>query len=138
MAAALDRVRAGEEDPACPACGGILKSATISFGENLVAEDLERAHLAAARADLFLAVGTSLTVYPVAGLPEVAVANGARLVVLNAQETPLDPVATAVVRDPLGEVLPTLVDRLARPAPAGRTEDGTGAQGGVGNIRPSR
>lgn len=112
MDTALDRVRAGEDDPDCPHCGGILKSATISFGENLVVEDLERAHLAAADADLFLAVGTSLTVYPVAGLPEVALGRGARLVILNAQETPFDPVAAAVRREPLGEVLPTLVELL--------------------------
>lgn len=112
MDEALDRVRAGEEDPACLHCGGILKSATISFGENLVVADLERAHLAAAGADLFLAVGTSLTVYPVAGLPEVALGNGARLVILNAQETPFDAVAAAIVRDPLGDVLPALVERL--------------------------
>jgi len=112
MDEALTRVRAGEEDPDCPRCQGILKSATISFGENLVPEDLQRAHLAAAGSDLFLAVGTSLTVYPVAGLPEVAVANGARLVILNAQETPFDPVAAAVGRAPLGEVLPALVEAL--------------------------
>ena len=64
MAETLDRVRAGEDDPACEHCGGILKSATISFGENLVAEDLERAQLEAARGDVFLALGTSLGVYP--------------------------------------------------------------------------
>ena len=111
MGEALDRVLAGEDDPACPRCEGILKSATISFGENLVVEDLERAQRAAAGADLFLALGTSLTVYPVAGLPELAVGNGARLVIANAQETPFDPVAAAVVRDPLGEFLPAVVER---------------------------
>jgi NAD-dependent deacetylase len=109
MADALDRVRNGEDDPACRDCGGILKSATISFGENLVAEDLHRAQLAAARADVFLAVGTSLGVYPAAALPEIALRNGARLVVMNAQETPFDVVADAVVRDQLGAVLPKLV-----------------------------
>ena len=72
MAETLERVRAGEADPACEECGGILKSATISFGENLVAEDLERAQLEASRADLFLALGTSLGVYPAAALPEIA------------------------------------------------------------------
>ena len=87
----LDRVRAGEEDPACLGCGGILKSATISFGENLVPEDLDRSQLASARADVFLAIGTSLGVYPAAGLPEIALRNGARLVILNAEETPVRP-----------------------------------------------
>jgi NAD-dependent deacetylase len=108
----LDRVRAGEADPACLECGGILKSATISFGENLVVADLERAQVAAAACDLFLAVGTSLGVYPAARLPEIAVRAGARLVVMNAEETPFDDVADVVVRDPLGTVLPDLVGRL--------------------------
>ena len=109
MEHALERVRAGEEDPECPECGGILKSATISFGENLVAADLERAQRAAAACDVFLAVGTSLGVYPAAALPEIALAQGARLIVLNAQETPFDDLASAVSRDQLGDVLPALV-----------------------------
>lgn len=114
MNTALDRVRAGEEDPDCPQCGGILKSATISFGENLIAADLARAQQAASRSDLFLALGTSLSVYPAAALPEYALANGARLVVLNAQPTPFDG-AAVVVRDRIGDVLPALV----RAVPAG-------------------
>jgi NAD-dependent deacetylase len=118
----LDRVRHGEDDPACGECGGILKSATISFGEDLVADDLVRAQVASGRADVFLAVGTSLVVYPAAGLPEIALRNGARLVVMNAEDTPYDTVAHAVVRDPLGAVLPPLVARV----------------GSVGNIRPAR
>jgi NAD-dependent deacetylase len=105
----LERVQAGEDDPACLHCGGILKSATISFGENLVPADLTRAQEAAAAADVFVAVGTSLTVFPAAGLPDIALGGGARLVVLNAQETPFDAAAATVVRDPLGEVLPALV-----------------------------
>lgn len=110
MERALARVRAGEEDPPCRSCGGILKSATISFGQNLVAADLERAHRAARSCDLFLAVGTSLTVYPVAHLPEEALAAGARLVVVNAQPTPYDGVASAVFAERIGEILPRLVD----------------------------
>ncbi len=105
----LERVRAGEEDPRCTGCGGILKSATISFGENLVPEDLQRSQVAAARADVFLALGTSLAVYPAAGLPEIALRSGARLIVMNAEETPFDAVADAVVREKLGEVLPAIV-----------------------------
>ncbi len=105
----LERVRAGEEDPPCRRCGGILKSATISFGQNLVREDYERAERAAASCELFLAIGTSLTVYPVAYLPEVALRNGARLVILNAQETPYDGLAHAVLREPIGQVLPRIV-----------------------------
>jgi NAD-dependent deacetylase len=112
MQVALDRVRAGEDDPHCPACSGILKSATISFGENLVPTDLARAHAAASQADLFLAVGTSLAVYPAAGLPEYALANGARLVVMNAEPTPFDDAAAIVVRERLGTVLPAIVEAL--------------------------
>lgn len=112
MEHALERVRAGEDDPHCQSCGGILKSATISFGENLVAEDLARAQRASAGADVFLALGTSLTVYPAAALPEFALANGARLVIVNAQPTPFDGLAAAVSRDQLGSVLPDLVARI--------------------------
>jgi len=110
MEETLDRVRAGEDDPACTECGGILKSATISFGENLVAQDLDRAQREAARADVFLALGTSLVVYPAAALPEVALRTGARLVIFNAEETPFDPYADATSRGQLGEVLPALAD----------------------------
>jgi NAD-dependent deacetylase len=109
MEEVLVRVRAGETDPPCADCGGILKSATISFGENLVAEDLERAQAAAQASDLFLAIGSSLTVTPAAWLPDIALQSGARLVVMNAQETPFDTAADAVVRDRLGDVLPELV-----------------------------
>ncbi len=108
MQVALDRVRAGEADPACPACSGILKSATISFGENLVAGDLARAQEAALRSDVFVALGTSLGVYPAAALPELAMGRGARLIVANAEPTPFDAFADAVLSDPLGVVLPAL------------------------------
>jgi NAD-dependent deacetylase len=119
----LDRVRAGEADPSCTDCGGILKSATISFGEALVVDDLERAQLAAARSDLFLAIGTSLGVYPAAALPEIALVNGAKLVVMNAEPTPFDGVAAAVVREPLGQALPAVVERL-RASVLGNTRPG--------------
>ncbi|HEX5578523.1 MAG TPA: Sir2 family NAD-dependent protein deacetylase [Candidatus Limnocylindria bacterium] len=112
MADALERVRAGEEDPACRDCGGILKSATISFGQSLVAEDLERAERESAASDLFLAIGTSLTVYPVAWLPERALRNGARLVIVNAQPTPLDDRADAVLHGQIGEILPRLAEQV--------------------------
>jgi len=113
MADALDRVRSGEDDPACLQCGGILKSATISFGQSLVADDLERAEQESAASDLFLAIGTSLTVYPVAWLPERALRNGARLVIVNAEPTPLDNRAHAVLRGQIGEILPNLVEQVA-------------------------
>ena len=112
MERALERVRAGEPDPPCRSCGGILKSATISFGQNLVRSDLERAYSAAASSDLFIAAGTSLTVFPVAQLPQVALQAGAEVAVLNAEPTPFDAHAAWVIPKPLGESLPLLVSAL--------------------------
>jgi NAD-dependent deacetylase len=105
MRETLERVRAGDPDPACLACGGILKSATVSFGQNLDAALLRRAEDAAAAARCFLAVGTSLTVYPVARLPELTLEGGGRLVILNDAATPLDDRAHLVLRGDAGELL---------------------------------
>lgn len=110
MADALDRVRAGEEDPPCPACGGIIKSATISFGQSLVPGDIERAEEAALAADVLLAVGSSLQVYPVAGVVPLARNHGARLVIVNNEPTPFDGIADAVFHRPIAEVLPALLE----------------------------
>jgi NAD-dependent deacetylase len=110
MQATLDRVRAGEEDPACKSCGGILKSATISFGQSLVPEVIDRALRAAEAADLLLAIGTSLNVYPVANAVPLAKSAGARVVIVNAQPTPMDGMADAVLRGNIGEILPSLVE----------------------------
>ncbi len=111
MAETLDRVEAGEPDPPCPACGGILKSATISFGQALDPVVLRRAYEAAGSCDLFLAVGSSLTVQPAAGTCGAAMEAGARLVIVNAQPTPYDRDADAVLNAPIAEVLPELVSR---------------------------
>jgi NAD-dependent deacetylase len=108
MGPVLDRVRAGEDDPPCTRCGGILKSATISFGQALVPEIIERAMQAAEEADLLLAIGTSLQVYPIASVVPAAKSAGARVVILNAEPTPFDDIASAVLRAPIGEVLPVL------------------------------
>jgi NAD-dependent deacetylase len=113
MVAALERVAAGETDPACLRCGGILKSATISFGQSLVPAVLARARRAAQDCDVFLAVGTSLTVQPVAGLARLALSGGARLVIINAEPTPYDDLADAVIRDQIGTTLPALVHAVA-------------------------
>lgn len=109
METVLERVRAGEPDPDCPACGGIMKSATISFGQALVAEDLSRAQLAADEADLLLAIGSSLTVNPIASIVPRAKRRGAALVIVNGEETPFDAIADAVVRGSISEVLPRLI-----------------------------
>jgi NAD-dependent deacetylase len=111
MRSALQRVEAGEPDPACGVCGGILKSATVYFGELLDERVLEASTAAAADCDVFLAVGTSLQVWPAAGLADLAVRSGARLVVVNGEPTPYDEVADLVVRERIGTALPRLVAR---------------------------
>jgi len=108
MERALERVRAGEEDPPCRSCGGILKSATISFGQNLVHEDLVRSQEEAASCDLMLAIGSSLSVHPIAGVVPVAKRAGARVVILNAEPTAMDDIADLVIRGAIGELLPRL------------------------------
>lgn len=113
MQAALERVRAGEEDPPCKSCGGILKSATISFGQALIPEVIERAMRAAEEADLLLAIGTSLMVYPVANAVPLAKAAGARVIIVNAEPTPFDHTANAVLREPIGTILPRIVNASA-------------------------
>jgi NAD-dependent deacetylase len=109
MRTALQRVAAGEDDPPCRSCGGILKSATVSFGQPLDPEVVRAGKQAALQCDLFLAAGTSLTVHPAAGLAELAVRAGADLVICNAEPTPYDGLASAVLRGRLDEVLPALV-----------------------------
>ena len=108
MQEVLARVRAGEVDPACLACGGILKSDTISFGQALVPAVIDRAMTVAAEADLLLAVGSTLQVYPAAGVVPVASDAGARVVIVNDQPIPLDSLADALLRGPIGEVLPAI------------------------------
>ncbi len=113
MDSAMDRVDAGDADPACLVCGGILKSATISFGQLLDPEVIGAAAEAAADCDVFLAVGTSLTVHPAAGLTGLAAGAGARIVVVNGEPTPYDDVADLVVREPIGTALPRLLVGLS-------------------------
>jgi NAD-dependent deacetylase len=112
MEVALERVRAGEEDPACLLCGGILKSATISFGQNLVVDDLRRADAAARACDLLLAVGSTLSVYPVADVVPIAVASGADVVIVNAEPTAMDDLADVVIQGSISEMLPALVEGI--------------------------
>ncbi len=109
MEKALARVRAGEADPPCRDCGGIQKSDTISFGQALVPEVIARAMEAASEADLLLAVGTTLQVYPVAGAVDLARDAGAKVVIVNAEPTAYDDVADAVYRDSISKVLPALI-----------------------------
>ncbi|QLY31496.1 SIR2 family NAD-dependent protein deacylase [Nocardia huaxiensis] len=112
MRAALDRVAAGEPDPACPACGGILKAATIMFGQQMDAASIRAAVEIAESSEIFMAVGSSLQVEPAASMCAVAVDAGAHLVIVNAEPTPYDEYADEIVRDPIGEALPRLVDEM--------------------------
>jgi len=110
MERALARVEAGEDDPPCRSCGGILKSATISFGQNLVERDLLMAEVGARSCDLLLAVGSTLSVYPAAAVVPTARSNGAKVVIVNGQPTDMDDLADVVVRGSISEVLPTIVE----------------------------
>ena len=105
----LERVRSGEADPGCLDCGGLLKSATVSFGQALFPGDMERAEEAARACDLLLAVGSTLGVYPVAAMVPVAVRHGAALVVINGSPTEMDHLADVVVRGSISEVLPRII-----------------------------
>lgn len=109
MERALARVRAGEEDPPCRTCGGILKSATISFGQQLVHNDLARAERAAQECDLLLAVGSTLQVFPIAEVVPVAKRSGAKIVIVNRDPTAMDHLADVVVNGLIGDVLPAVL-----------------------------
>ncbi|MEU6232708.1 NAD-dependent deacylase [Kitasatospora sp. NPDC047058] len=112
MEEALERVAAGEPDPSCRACGGVLKPRTVMFGQALDPVVLQQADVVARNCDLFIAVGTSLQVYPVAALPQIALESGARLIVVNGEPTPFDEAAAEVIREPISTALPALVQRL--------------------------
>ena len=112
MADALARVRSGEDDPRCARCGGILKSATVMFGQALEPTVYRRAAIAAATCDLLLAIGSTLTVEPAASLCAIAARTGAVLVIVNRDRTPYDGAATAVIREPIGTVVPQLAEQL--------------------------
>ncbi|MFF5248495.1 NAD-dependent deacetylase [Streptosporangium sp. NPDC000095] len=109
---AIDRIDAGESDPACHECGGIVKTATVMFGQSLDPVVLTRAVEAAEECEVFLAVGSSLRVQPAASLVEVAVRASARLVVVNAEPTPYDHLADEVIHDPIGVAVPRLCSSL--------------------------
>ena len=109
MPETLDRIRSGEADPPCLVCGGILKSATISFGQGLVAADLDRSFAAAESCDLLIAVGTNLSVYPIANVVPLAIRAGAPVMIVNGTPTDMDDVATIVVRGSISELLPEIV-----------------------------
>ena len=109
-----ERVLAGDLEPACPGCGGILKPTTVSFGQPMPREPLQRAETEVRQCDLVLVIGSSLVVNPAAGIPRLGLMTGANVVIVNATPTPLDDLATLVVRGRAGEVLPAAVALAAR------------------------
>ncbi|MEU0440337.1 Sir2 family NAD-dependent protein deacetylase [Streptomyces sp. NPDC006186] len=113
MDEALARLDAGDPDPACLKCGGVLKPATVMFGERLDPEVLGRAAAITKACDVLIAVGTSLQVQPAAGLAGVAADHGARLIIVNAEPTPYDDIADEVIREPIRTALPDLLRGIA-------------------------
>jgi NAD-dependent deacetylase len=109
---ALDRVREGDEDPHCELCGGLLKTATISFGQAMVAADMERAIEEARLCDVCLAVGSTLSVWPAASVPVEAIRHGGRLVIVNQGSTDLDGMAALILSGQAGAVMTELVAAL--------------------------
>ena len=106
------RLESGEEIPLCDRCGGALKSATVSFGQMLPQDVLSDAINLCKGTNLVLAIGSSLVVEPAASLPVQAKRDGARLVILNGTETPLDGIADVVLREPIGQSLAQVVQLL--------------------------
>ena len=109
MDQALERVRAGDLDPSCLECGGILKSDTISFGQALVPEVIDRAMRVSEECDVMLAVGSTLSVFPAANCVPRAKAAGAQVIIVNGDETAMDRYADWLLVGQIGEILPTLV-----------------------------
>lgn len=109
MDEAVARVKSGDLAPECDLCGGLLKPATISFGQSMPALAMKLAVEACQDCEVFLSVGSSLVVYPAASLPELAKQSGAALVIVNRTPTPLDGIADLVVKEEIGKALPKLV-----------------------------
>jgi NAD-dependent deacetylase len=105
------RLEAERAAPVCDSCGGVVKAATISFGQPMPEEPMRRAQELALRCDLFLVIGSSLVVYPAAALPVLAKESGATLVIVNREPTPLDDIADLVIRAEIGAVLAPFVVR---------------------------
>lgn len=109
MDEALERIAAGEATPECEECGGLLKPATVSFGQPMPALAMQMAAIAAQQCEVFIVAGSSLVVYPAASFPEIAKESGAALIIINRTETPLDGIADLVIREEIGQALPKLV-----------------------------
>jgi NAD-dependent deacetylase len=105
----MDAFEQDETLPLCRECDGIVKTATISFGQPMPIEEMERAKKATLQCDLFISIGSSLVVYPAAGFPQLAKQNNAKLVILNREPTQLDEVADLVIHDEIGPTLKSMI-----------------------------
>jgi NAD-dependent deacetylase len=112
IAEIVARWEKGEKAPECDACGGPIKTRTISFGQSMPVREMERAAEVSMAADLFISIGSSLVVEPAASFPRIAKQSGARLVIVNNRETPLDDMADIVIREQIGPTFRALLQRL--------------------------
>ena len=112
MVDVLKRIDEGEEDPHCKKCGGLIKAATISFGEAMPVEEMRRAEALSRECDLFIVIGSSLVVYPAASMPLIAKDAGARLVIINYTATDMDARADIVIHDKAGKVMQALLEKV--------------------------
>jgi len=110
------RIEAGDEAPDCHRCGSPLKSATISFGQMMPPNEMQKASQWSRKADVFLAIGSSLVVEPAASLPRIAKSHGAKLVIINQTDTPIYYAADLILREPIGETLSALMSRINQPS----------------------
>lgn len=111
----MARIDAGEDAPDCDACDGPIKPKTISFGQAMPQAKMEEATQLSLNSDVFLAIGSSLVVEPAASLPRIAKESGAYLTIINKTETPLDPIADLIIREPIGKTLSAVLSLLPQP-----------------------
>ena len=107
-----NRLESGEKVPSCDTCGGIMKPATIAFGQPMPERETRQAEARSAACDLFLVAGSSLVVYPAAQMPLIAKDNGAKLIIINLMPTPHDQYADVVIQEKIGQALSQIVEQV--------------------------
>ena len=108
----LERFDKGETDPHCKKCGGLLKAATVAFGEAMPQDKMRRAELCSRECDLFIVIGSSLVVYPAASMPIIAKQAGAKLVIINFAPTNMDSQADVVIHEKAGPVMEAIMEKV--------------------------
>jgi len=115
-----ERIKKGQKVPHCDGCGGLLKPATISFGQSMPEKETQEAYHRSSLCDLFIVVGSSLVVQPAASMPLVAKRNGARLVIINRDPTPYDDMADVVVHGQAGSTMASILEYVKKGLGVGR------------------